>query len=254
MAQLPDVPENLAISVEEQKQIFDQLKTKPYSSQGVFFLNIFWTKYESEKDLVFNLFLKFSEQNEKHGAKENSVQYPLFCKILQQLENDERVKEALHKSGDKSSMSKVFQELGLKLGGEVTFIESLLFLFNEKVSSLVGSPTSPADAALRQAKIDLTAEMKIESDLLANKTLLETEIAQLQTENKPLKVAPKRQEFSKLEDTINKGKVDRSRRQKAAQKKVTDCEAALLQENAKGTDASNWWKAQCEKNKKKYYL
>jgi len=29
---------------------------------------------------------------------------------------------------------------------------------------------------------------------------------------------------------------------KLQKKKVTDCENALVQETAKGTDATNWWK------------
>jgi len=252
MAQEAD-EKKVEISPEEQKQLFENLKKKPFSSQGVFFLNIFWAKYENEKDLVFNLLAKFDEQNQKHGAKENCVQYPLFCKLLQQSEDNQRVKDALHKSGDKPSMSKAFQELGFKLGGDVTLIEALLFLFGEKVEALVGSPTSPADAALRQAKADLETELKVEKDLLDQKAALDVEIAQLQNENKPIKVAPKRQELAKLEETINKGKVDRSRRQKAAQKKVTDSEAALVQETAKGTDASNWWRAQCEENSISYF-
>jgi len=40
---------------------------------------------------------------------------------------------------------------------------------------------------------------------------------------------------------------------KKLQKKVTDCENALVQETAKGTDATNWWKKQCEENDLTYY-
>jgi len=235
------------ISAEEQQANFDAMKKKPFSSQGVFFLNIFWAKYQDQKDTIFNLFAKFDEQNKKHGAKENCVQYPLFLKILQQSE-DNVCKEA---KVDKPSMSKAFQESGMKLVGDVTLIEALLFLYKETVNGLVGSPTSPADAALRQAKAQLEAEQKAERDLLVQKEQLESEIASPNT--KPMEVARKRADLKKLDDIINSGKVDRSKRIKAAQKKLADCEQALIQENTKGTEATNWWKAQCDENSISYF-
>jgi len=245
MAQAPD-DQKIEISQDEQKAIFDDLKKKPFSSQGVFFLNIFWSKYENDKDSIFTLFAAFYEQNQKHGAKENCLQYPSFLKILQ-ASQDERVKEA---KVDKPSLSKAFQELGLKLGGDVTLIEALLFLFKENVKALVGSPTSPADAALRAAKANLEAEQKAERDLLVQKENLETEINS--GNFKPLEVAKKRAELAKLDETINAGKVDRSKRIKAAQKKLAECESALVEENTKGTEATNWWKKQCEEQSISY--
>jgi len=170
--------------------------------------------------LIFNLYAKFVEQNKKHGAQSHCVQYPLFCKILQQSENDyPRIKEALHKAGDKPTMSKAFQELGLKLVGDVTLIEALLFLFSEKLSSLVGSPTSPADAALRQAKIDLEIVLKEDADLFAKKAGIESDIQKAQDEHKPKDAIQKKQELAQIDKTINDTKVQRDKRLKAAKKK-----------------------------------
>jgi len=210
-------------------------------------LNIFWAKYENDKDAIFNLFAKFDEQNQKHGAKENCIQYPLFLKILQ-ASKDDRVKDA---PVDKPSMSKAFQEVGLKLGGDITLIEALLFLYKENLSSLVGSPTSPADAALRQAKANLEAELKAEEAILQQKKTLESDINSGNL--KPMEVARKRGDLAKVDETINSTKVDRAKRIKAAQKKVADCESALVEENTKGTDATNWWKQQCEDNNVSYH-
>jgi hypothetical protein len=248
MAQQPNADNSIDYSA-----IWKEVTERTYCGQTLFFLNVYWNKYNNEKDDIFTLFLKFLEQHDKHGAKKNSVAYPQFCKLLQQLEgSNARVKDALGKSGDRSTMGKVFESLGFKLRGDVTLIECLLYLYGEKVEETCIAPQSAGDSRLREAKKNLASVEKETQDLLDQKTQCEKNIEQLQKDNQPMKAIKAKQDLASIDDKINKTKVDRQKKLKAAQKELNDAEANLLSENQTGTEAQQWLKSKCEEEGKKF--
>jgi len=253
MAPQPDEPEEEQNGDVNVAEIWSQVIDRSFCGQVLFFLNVYWDQYGDEKDDIWTIFLKFLEQQEKFGAKGNNIAYPQFCKLLQQLEDSiKRVKDTLAKSGDRSTMGKVFAGLGFKLRGDVTLIEALLYLYNEKVETVVCAPQSPGDARLREAKKSLAATEKETQDLLDQKAKIESDIAQLQKDNSPMKAIKAKQDLAAIGDKINKSKVDRQKKQNNAKKELSDAEANLAAETKKGTSAANWMKANCDKAGKKY--
>jgi len=253
MAQAPEEPEPKGDNIDV-ADIWSQVVEKSFCGQTLFFfLNVYWDKYGNEKDDIWTILVKFLEQQEKYGAKGSNIAYPQFCKLLQQLEDSiKRVKDTLAKSGDRSTMGKVFATLGFKLRGDVTLIETLLYLFDEKVETLVCAPQSPGDARLREAKKNLAAVEKESQDLLDQKAKIENDIQQLQKDNAPMKAIKAKQDLAAIDDKINKSKVERQKKLNNAKKELADAEANLAAENKKGTDAANWLKEKCDKAGKKY--
>jgi gas vesicle protein len=254
MAQAPPPPpQNANEPSEEVTKLWNEVVERSFCGQFVFWLNVYWPKYSEEKDDLWALFLKFLEQQEKHGSKPNSVAYPQFCKLLQQIEgSNQRVKKMLAKAGDRSTMGKVFGNLGFKLRGDVTLIETLLFLYEETVNDLCTAPQSKGDLRLREAKKSLASVEKESEDLMNQKLQCEKNIEQLQKENQPMKAIKAKQDLASIDDKINKSKVDRQKKLKQVQKELNDAEANLIAEMQAGTDASNWLKGKCEKAGKKF--
>lgn len=248
MAQAPTTSEEVTNTQ------FEQLKKMGYVSQANFFVNVNWEILEeTDKTTITVLLLKFNEQNVKFGAKENQVAYPQFCKLLQQLEDkNPHIQKALKESGDRSTMSKKFQDLGFKLRGDVTLVEALLFLFSISVTEVTTKPSSPCEANLRKAKADLAALEAAQQVLLDKKAALEKEIKEYQDTNKPMKVMQVQQELKKADDQINATKVEYPKKNKAAVKAVAEAELSLHKEKSEGTIASKWLREVCESNHMKY--
>jgi len=233
---------------------FEEIKKMGYVSQANFFINVQWsTLEEGDRATISLLLVKFNEQNVKFNAKENQVAYPQFCKVLQQVEDkNPRVQKALKESGDRSTMSKRFQELGFKLRGDVTLLEGLLFLFSVTVSDVTSKPASPCEATLRRVKAELATLEAEQQVIVDKKAALEKEMKEHQDANKPMKVMQVQQEVKKADDLLNSRKVEYPKRLKAATKNVADAEQALQQEKSSGTEASKWLRQVCETNHMKY--
>jgi len=248
MAQAPTTSEDVV------NARFEEIKKMGYVSQTNFFVNVQWEALdETDKHTIASLLAKFNEQTVKFAAKENQLAYPQFCKVLQQMEDkNPHVQKALKEAGDRSTMGKRFQELGFKLRGDVTLLESCLFLFSVSVSDVTTKPASPCEATLRRVTAELATLESDQKALLDKKANYEREMKEHQDNNKPMKVMQVQQELKKVDDQIQNTKVEYQKKLKAANKAVAEAEQGLQKEKSDGTVASKWLRGVCDEHHMKY--
>jgi hypothetical protein len=231
------------------EEVWKKVMSVPFPAQLCFFANIHWaTLTDTDKATMAKLLAACDEQHKKFGAKAHQVSYPQFCKILQDLEGgDDRVAAVLKEHGDRSSMSKRFQELGFKLRGDTTLIEALLFIFGEPVAVLTSSPPTPCDAALRERKAELAALEKKMQDLVDEKEAAIAAETKAQDDHKPMDATKARAAKDAADKKIRDIEITHRKEVKAATKAVTGAESDLAAEKSAGTEADAYVRTECEK-------
>jgi len=238
-----------AVDDAEIKKIWTDYQKKEPFAQCDTFLNVNWQKLQEQKDEIVQIYVQYMDRKERIG---NFPGFGPFNLILENLckEKVESVIATTDKFGDRSSMSNRFKELGFKLNNnKITLLEAYLFVYGQSKNQFVSLPPTPASANLRNAeneqKTVLDAHKQREDEITQLKEDLEN------GKIKKMKVANERMRLAKLEKEFNADQVAMKREKKKAQKVVDDAIKVLEDETAKGTDASNWLKAEIEKHSKK---
>eukprot|EP00483_Globobulimina_turgida_P002551 UN02555 len=213
------------------------------------FLNVNWETLQDKKDEIVAIYVQYLDREQRLNGQ--NLGFGPFNLVLENLSKDnvQSVVEASSKYGDRPSMSKRFGELGLKLNNsKVTLLEALLFIYGQEKAIFVASPPTPAEANLRNAQNE-------QRNVLNGHKAREEEIAKLKKDLeegniKKMKIANEQLRLRRLEEDFKRDGVLMKRETKKAKQNVTVAQKLLEEENAAGTDASNWLKEEVEKQVK----
>eukprot|EP01083_Nonionella_stella_P087584 243736_1 len=234
-----------AMDQAEMKAIWKSYLAKDAFGQVDTFLNVCWGKLSDQKDDIVKIYIQYQDRADR--VKPQKVGFGPFNLILENLTKDKvtAVVEATTAYTDRPSMAKRFGELGFKLNNNyVSLLEALLFVYGLNKAGFVGAAPTPASAVLRQKTNELKAVQKAHQDRA-------DEIAKLKDdlENgriKKMKTANEQLRLKNLEESYRADGVKMKRELKAAQKGVEVAEKGLGDENAAGTEASNYLKGAVE--------
>ena len=181
------------VSKEEADALYAKLTGQPHAAQANFFLNVHWEKLGDNKETVFAILALFTEQ----GEDKKGISGIAFMKVLQDLENKHKVIADFPNDGP--SISKKFENSGIKKKGEIPILGALLAIFEVTLIDTANAPATPCNAQLRNAQKTLEDTKNVEGSLLKQKAAIEKEIEEMNAAHaSALKVMKKREALQKV--------------------------------------------------------
>lgn len=229
---------------EDQKRIWKEYLQRNSSSQCELFLNLYWSQIEPEKADIVAIYHQYTDREERVPT----MAFSPFNLVLENLQkqNLNRVRTAMDTYGDRSSMAKRFLELGFKMNNsKISLLEGLMFIYGYDVQETVVSAPTPCTAVVRAANVSLKGVRdghQAKADAIA-KLKADIESGAISK----MKAMGVRGQITNMENEYAANGINMKREVKAAQRVVTSAEKDLVAENTKGTDASNYFKAQASK-------
>lgn len=226
----------------------EYLKKEPYS-QCDSFLNVNWETLKDQRDEIVQIYVEYMDRVQRLNGQLPG--FGPFNLILENLSKNsvQSVTEAITEYADRSSMAKRFTALGFKLNNnKITVLEALLFIYGKEKDQFVASPPTAASDHLRKMQKEQRELLKAHQDREDAITNLKKALEDGTV--KKMKIANERLKLKKMEEDLKRDGVQMKRDTKKAQKNVDAAQQALEEETKQGTDASNWFKAEVEKNSK----